>query len=65
MDLVVKCNFIQIHNDVNDGDPKQIAELMESFKEFWSLYEKEPIKGRNIIINSLCPEVSICTIIVY
>ena len=55
--LAVKCNSIKVHNDVYDGDSKKTTEQMEMFKEFWELYKDEPIKGRNLIIKSLCPEV--------
>ena len=59
-DLAVKCNSIEIHNDVGDGNPLEIEELKESFKSYWAFYENNPIKGRNAIINALCPEVSMC-----
>ena len=60
IELALKSNFITIHNDVNYEDPAKTAEHINLFKQFWSTYENEPFKGRNIIVTSLCPEVCLC-----
>ena len=28
----------------------------QEFKSFWDLYQKKPLTGRNIILNSMCPQ---------
>jgi DNA helicase MCM9 len=32
------------------------AELTNDFKDFWDYYKDAPLKGRDIIVNSMCPQ---------
>ena len=59
IDTYVRCNSVIVHNDANDGDDKQIENKRQLYKEFWECYANEPIRGRNLILASFCPEVCI------
>ncbi|PIK48566.1 putative DNA helicase MCM9 [Apostichopus japonicus] len=56
LELAVKCNHIQVHNEqtkvctVTD-------DMRKEFEEFWDRYRFTPLTGRNVILASLCPQV--------
>ncbi|XP_014668303.1 PREDICTED: DNA helicase MCM9-like [Priapulus caudatus] len=55
-ELVMEANHIQVNN-AQRGNFSATDELQEEFKQFWDEYKQSPLKGRNAIIASLCPQV--------
>lgn len=57
VELVFKANHIQINNDISSvGFVK--PDIKENFDNFWKQYENNPLDGRAVILQSMCPEVS-------
>lgn len=56
VELVLKANHVQINNDYGKSG-FVLPQMKKQFKEFWEKYEDKPLAGRNVIVQSICPEV--------
>ncbi|XP_042226374.1 DNA helicase MCM9-like [Homarus americanus] len=56
IDLVLKANNIAIHNKQRSGNIVT-DEMREEFAEFWEHHKYDPLRGRDIILSSFCPQV--------
>lgn len=56
VELVFKANHIQINNDYGKSG-FVVPQMKQQFKEFWEKFEDKPLSGRNVIVQSICPEV--------
>lgn len=62
VELFLKANHIQVNND--SGSVNLVsAEMREQHQNFWDLHKGNPLEGRNVILKSICPEVSFVEIV--
>lgn len=58
LELALKCNHLRVLNGAsNDDNAQRNAVMMEKFQNFWDEHAHNPLRGRNIIISSFCPQV--------
>ncbi|XP_060528115.1 DNA helicase MCM9-like isoform X2 [Cylas formicarius] len=55
VDIIFKANHVQVNNQ-NDTSLCVSEELKIFFRNFWETYKSEPLLGRNIILNSISPQ---------
>lgn len=55
---IMIANNVNVLHKVINSDYKQ-AEVREIFDNYWKIYENDPLVGRNKILASICPQVSI------
>lgn len=58
VEIVIKANHIFVNNDVS-SITIITPEMKEYFSLFWKKNKSNPLKGRDAIVNSFCPEVII------
>lgn len=56
VDLVLRVNNVQVNNDQR-LIKSIIPETRCLFQQFWTTYRKKPLVGRDIILQSFCPQV--------
>lgn len=56
LETIVKANSIRIKN-ATSAHVLVTEELKKEFAQFWKHHEREPMRGRNEIIASICPKV--------
>jgi DNA helicase MCM9 len=55
LEIIMHANYVKVNND----EQTQIhitKEKEKAFYEYWQEYEHRPVTARNIILNSLCPQ---------
>ncbi|XP_059058589.1 DNA helicase MCM9-like [Achroia grisella] len=57
VELVLQANFIEVCNSRRSEVVATAPDIKECFNEFWSKYEACPLKGRDQILASVCPQV--------
>jgi DNA helicase MCM9 len=55
IEMIVHCNHIRINNE-QKSNVNVTQELENEFKEFWNHHRKKPLKARNLILKSMCPQ---------
>lgn len=57
VDVVLRANHVQVNN--SSGLAITVSdELVQFFEDFWRRYVNAPLYARNIILNSIAPDVS-------
>nr|XP_047132529.1 DNA helicase MCM9 [Hydra vulgaris] len=56
VELVLKANHVVIDN-IQHCSSSMNDQHQKEFHEFWSLYQSSPLRGRNEILRSFCPQV--------
>ena len=54
--MVIKANHLSVNNEQRSGIVLT-EEIKQEFDEFWLHYKKAPLRGRNHILSSFCPQV--------
>ena len=54
--MVLKANHLSVNNEQRAG-VLVTEELKREFSEFWERYKDAPLRGRNHILSSFCPQV--------
>ncbi|XP_022123387.2 DNA helicase MCM9 [Pieris rapae] len=57
VELVLQANYIDVINALRSEVIASAPDVKDCFDEFWSKYEKCPLKGRDRILESVCPQV--------
>ncbi|XP_053605707.1 DNA helicase MCM9-like isoform X2 [Plodia interpunctella] len=57
VDLVLQANHIEVCNSQRSDVVTAAPDVKECFNEFWSQYQACPLKGRDQILCSVCPQV--------
>lgn len=57
VELVMKANHIEVNN--NNANVPITSELKQMFDGFWTTYADNPLVARDLILKSICPQVSI------
>lgn len=57
IELVINANYVEVNNDQR-SIMLITPEIKSQFKEFWEKHADSPLAGRDLILRSLCPEVS-------
>ncbi|KAI5065345.1 hypothetical protein GOP47_0020040 [Adiantum capillus-veneris] len=56
LELMLLANFIRKANQFRSVDDIP-EETLGQFQQFWSQYQQNPFKGRNTILQSICPQI--------
>ncbi|MCO5589374.1 hypothetical protein L7F22_043341 [Adiantum nelumboides] len=56
LELMLLANFIRKANQFRSVDDIP-EEVLGQFEQFWSQYQQNPFKGRNAILQSICPQI--------
>lgn len=62
VELFLKANHVQVNNDSSSVN-LVAPDIRVQHENFWNKYAANPLVGRNIILKSICPEVSFKTIV--
>lgn len=57
-EIVIKANHVLVNNDIS-AITVLTPQIKEYFSVFWRKYKKDPLKGRDAIVKSFCPQVSL------
>lgn len=57
VELVLQANYIEVINAQRSEVIAMAPDIKDCFDEFWKKYEQCPLKGRDQIIGSICPQV--------
>ncbi|KAM3967013.1 LOW QUALITY PROTEIN: uncharacterized protein ACR2FA_011898 [Aphomia sociella] len=57
VELVLQANYIEVCNSQRSDVVSTAPDVKECFNEFWSKFEACPMKGRDQILASVCPQV--------
>lgn len=57
VELVLQSNFIEVCNAQRSEVVSTAPDIKDCFDEFWAKYEACPMKGRDRILASVCPQV--------
>ena len=57
IELVLKANHITVNNDIQSKHLLS-TEQIQKFKKFWAENQVDPLKARNEILSSFCPQVN-------
>ncbi|CAH2085422.1 unnamed protein product [Euphydryas editha] len=57
VELVLQANYIEVINAQRSEVIAMAPDIKDCFDEFWKKYEQCPLKGRDQIIASICPQV--------
>ncbi|XP_028170635.1 DNA helicase MCM9-like isoform X2 [Ostrinia furnacalis] len=57
VELVLQANFVEVCNSQRSDVVTAAPDVKECFSEFWSKFEGCPLKGRDRILASVCPQV--------
>ncbi|XP_037296917.1 DNA helicase MCM9 [Manduca sexta] len=57
VELVLQANYIEVCNAQQSEVVSKAPDVKECFNDFWSKYESCPLKGRDQILKSVCPQV--------
>lgn len=57
VELFLKANHIQVNNDDNSLN-LLTPDIREQHENFWIKHNANPLEGRDVILKSICPEVS-------
>jgi DNA helicase MCM9 len=60
--MVVQANHVNVYNEQN-GATIVTDELKNEFQNFWQEHREDPLKGRNHIIASMCPQIFGCYVV--
>lgn len=56
IEVVFKANHIQVNSTINPITSSS-SDPSEFFMKFWAEYEQNPFSGRNVIVQSIAPNV--------
>lgn len=56
VELVLKGNYVQVHNEAEVTNNALNEGLNDGFKKFWEKHAAAPLVGRNIILSSFSPQ---------
>ncbi|XP_023933953.2 DNA helicase MCM9 [Bicyclus anynana] len=57
VELVLQANYIEVSNAQRSAVIAMAPDIKECFDDFWKKYEQCPLKGRDQILASVCPQV--------
>nr|XP_032515773.1 LOW QUALITY PROTEIN: DNA helicase MCM9-like [Danaus plexippus plexippus] len=57
VEIVLQANYIEVSNSQKSEAIAMAPDVKDCFDEFWSKYEQCPLKGRDQILSSVCPQV--------
>ncbi|KAL0832169.1 hypothetical protein ABMA28_001626 [Loxostege sticticalis] len=57
VELVLQANYVEVCNSQRADVVSAAPDVKECFSEFWSKFEACPLKGRDQILASVCPQV--------
>ncbi|XP_028034809.1 DNA helicase MCM9-like isoform X1 [Bombyx mandarina] len=57
VELVLQANYIEVCNALRSKVVATAPDIKECFDSFWSYYDSCPLKGRDHILRSICPQV--------
>ena len=57
MELVLQANYIEIINSQRSQVIAMAPDIKDCFDDFWDKYKQCPLKGRDQILSSVCPQV--------
>ncbi|XP_021189530.3 DNA helicase MCM9 [Helicoverpa armigera] len=57
VELVLQANFVEVCNAQRSEVISTAPDIKDCFDEFWSKYDSCPMKGRDRILGSVCPQV--------
>ena len=55
LDIILHANYLRVNND-EQNHIHITKEKEKSFHDYWEQYKRRPLTARNIILNSLCPQ---------
>lgn len=58
VELVMQANYLEVSNAQRSEVIASAPDVKDCFNEFWSKFEDCPLKGRDQILASVCPQVS-------
>lgn len=56
IEIIMVCNHVIINN-ASKGNLSVTEEQKNEFEKFWKDHQKDPLKGRNLILKSMCPQI--------
>ncbi|KAL6046136.1 DNA helicase mcm9 [Balamuthia mandrillaris] len=56
LEMFIYANHIRVNNEQTLG-LTITEEMVNEFKQFWDLYKDSPLLGRNILLESFCPQI--------
>lgn len=56
LEVVIKANHVSVNNEQRSG-VMLTEEIKQEFDEFWTRHKNTPLRGRNHILASFCPQV--------
>lgn len=56
VELVLKGNYVQVHNEAEVSNNALNEGLNDGFKKFWAKHAAAPLVARNIILSSFSPQ---------
>ncbi|CAG9787174.1 unnamed protein product [Diatraea saccharalis] len=57
VELVLQANYVEVCNSQRSDVVSSAPDVNECFSEFWNRFESCPLKGRDQILASVCPQV--------
>lgn len=57
VELVLQSNYIEVCNALRSEVIATAPDVKECFNEYWENYNSCPLKGRDHILKSICPQV--------
>ncbi|CAG9579760.1 unnamed protein product [Danaus chrysippus] len=57
VEIVLQANYIEVSNSQKSEAIASAPDVKDCFDEFWSKYKQCPLKGRDQILSSVCPQV--------
>jgi DNA helicase MCM9 len=58
VELVLQANYVEVCNSQRSDVVASAPDVKECFSEFWSKFDACPLKGRDQILTSVCPQVN-------
>lgn len=58
VELVLQANYLEVCNSQRAAVIAMAPDVKECFNEFWAKFQACPLKGRDQILMSVCPQVT-------